>query len=81
MAFEDQDGDDRSELLTSDVVAKSAQGLRYSPMLKYKVLDQPLVLLVLPPDLQWDKKMLHQLLVGASRASVKLCEFARDATG
>jgi len=45
-------------------------------MLKYKGLDKPLVLLVLPPTLTCCKKLYHQLLVGASRASVKLCVFA-----
>ena len=68
--------DGHFELLTPDLLARPAQGLRYTSMLKYKGMDQPLVLLVLPPDLQWGKKMLHQLLVGASRASVKLCVFA-----
>jgi len=35
-----------------------------------------MIFLVLPPDLKWGKKLNHQLLVGASRASVKLCILA-----
>ena len=47
-------------------------------MLKYKGLDKPLVILVLPPVLKWDKKLHHQFLVGASRASVRLCVLAPE---
>jgi hypothetical protein len=38
-------------------------------------LDKPIVFLVLPPVLKWDKKMHHLLLVGAS---VKLCVLAPE---
>ena len=47
-------------------------------MLKYKGLDKPLVLLVLPPTLTWGKKQYHQLLVGTVRANVKLCVLAPE---
>jgi len=69
-------GDARFEQLTPENLAHPAKGLRYTTMLKYKGLDKPLVILVLPPVLKWDKKLHHQFLVGASRASVKLCVLA-----
>lgn len=71
--------DARFEQLTPENLAHPAKGLRYTTMLKYKGLDKPLVILVLPPTITWGKKLYHQLLVGASRASVKLCVLAPSA--
>ena len=66
------------EFLTPENLASPPTKLRYTSILKYKGLDKPIVFLVLPPQLKWDKKMHHQLLVGASRASVKLCVLAPE---
>ena len=70
--------DPRFEHLAPENLAQPSKGLRYTTMLKYKGLDKPLVILVLPPLLKWDKKLHHQFLVGASRASVRLCVLAPE---
>jgi hypothetical protein len=68
--------DARYEPLTPENLAQPATGLRYTTPLKFKGLSRPLVILVLPPTLKWDRKLHNQFLVGAGRASVKLCVLA-----
>jgi hypothetical protein len=66
------------EHLVPENLGTPPTGLRYTSILKYKGLEKPIVFLVLPPELKWDQKMHHQLLVGASRASVRLCVLAPE---
>ena len=52
------------EQLTLANLGHPPKSLRYTTLLKYKDLDKPLVILVLPPALKWDKKLHHQFLLG-----------------